>query len=90
MTAISQVLKDILAKLKGDPTLSSRLLDSADILKDVGLDSLELLHFMLEVEARLAIQIDFDKLEYSYLSSIQTLAAFLETMPSRQAASSVG
>jgi hypothetical protein len=30
-----------------------------------------MLRFMLELEERLSIQIDFDALEYSYLNSIQ-------------------
>ena len=36
---------------------------------------------MLEIESTLAIQIDFDRLEFAYLRSIDTLAAFLDTMP---------
>ncbi len=58
-------------------------------LDGVGMDSLELLQFMLELEERLAIQIDFDRLEYSYLHSIQMLAEFLATMPPRRAPASI-
>lgn len=83
MTTEIKAIKDIIEKLKRVPGLAAELPDTADILDGVGLDSLELLQFMLELEERLAIQIDFDKLEYSYLRSIQTLAEFLETMPSR-------
>jgi hypothetical protein len=44
-----------------------------------------MLQFMLELEDRLAIRIDFDRLEFSYLHSIHRLADFLDTMPPRQA-----
>lgn len=76
-------VKDIVARLKRDPELAARLDDTADLVEGVGLDSLEMLQFMLELEERLAIRIDFDQLEYSYLRSIARLAAFLDTMPRR-------
>jgi acyl carrier protein len=76
-------VKDIVARLKRDPALATRLDDAADLVDGVGLDSLEMLQFMLELEERLAIQIDFDQLEFSYLRSIARLAAFLDAMPRR-------
>lgn len=83
MSATVDAIKRTLAKIKSDPTLHAVLPDTADLVDDVGLDSLEMLQFMLELEASLAVQIDFDKLEYSYLRSIDSLAAFLDTMPPR-------
>jgi acyl carrier protein len=79
-------LKRILVKIKSDPTLFTRLADTAHLVDEVGLDSIEMLQLMLEIEASLSIQLDFDKLEYSYLRSIHTLAAFLDTMPSTRVA----
>jgi acyl carrier protein len=78
-------LKRILARVKSDPALEHALADTADLVDGVGLDSLEMLQFMLEIEAALAVQIDFDKLEFGYLRSLDTLAAFLDTMPRREA-----
>ena len=83
MTAEIRAIKEIVAKLKDAPDLATSLADTADLLDGVGLDSLELLQFMLELEERLAIRIDFDRLEYAYLGSIRTLAEFLATMPRR-------
>jgi acyl carrier protein len=40
-------IKIILEKVKGIPGLSKQLADSADIIEDVELDSLEMLEFML-------------------------------------------
>ncbi len=36
-----------------------------------------------DLEERLSIRIDFDRLEYSSFNSIRTLAEFMETMPSK-------
>ena len=73
-------LKDVLADLRGDPALKN-LPDDASVLSDVGLDSLELLQFMLEVEARLAVEVDFERLSYEQLESLTDLASFLDSMP---------
>jgi acyl carrier protein len=86
MSPTADALKRILVKIKSDPTLFARLPDSAHLVDEVGLDSIEMLQLMLEIEASLSIQIDFDRLEFSYLRSIHTLAAFLDTMPSTKVA----
>ena len=82
MTDTINTLKQILTTLKALPGPSTDIPDTADIVNDMKIDSIEMLQFMLEVEARLAIRIDFEKLEFSTLSSIRTLAEFLGTMPS--------
>jgi acyl carrier protein len=75
------MIKSIVAQVKGATALAEGLPDSASLLEDVGLDSLELLQFMLEAEARLGIRIDFERLDYSYLHSIARLAEFFDGMP---------
>lgn len=82
MSTTIKVVKEVLAQLRSDPAMVDKLSDTADLINDVSLDSLELLQLMLEVEARLAVRIDFEKLEYSDLSSITILANFLDSMPS--------
>jgi acyl carrier protein len=86
MTDAIQTIKRVVAKVKSDPGLCERLADTADLIDDVGLDSLDMLQFMLEIEASLGVQIDFDRLEFAYLRSIRTLADFLATMPARPSA----
>ena len=83
-------IKRIAAKIKADPSLAARLSDTADLVDEVGPDSLEMLQFMLEIEERLAVQIDFDRLEYATLRSIRALAAFLDTMPSSRPLAGTG
>ena len=73
-------LKDVLAGLRCDPDLKN-LPDDASVLSDVGLDSLELLQFMLEIEASLAVEVDFERLSYDHLESLVDLATFIDSMP---------
>src|SRR5262245_18538916 len=83
MTAAIDAIKQTLEKVKGVRGLARKLADDADIIATVGLDSLEMLRFMLDIEERLSIQIDFDRLEYSSFNSIRALAEFMEAMPSK-------
>lgn len=80
MTYIETV-KSVLANIKNDDSLCRNLADNANIIEDVGLDSLETLQFMLEIEEALSIIIDFDALEFEHMYSIDVLAEFLKEMP---------
>ncbi len=73
-------IKNVLANLRGDPDLKN-LPDTASVIGDVGLDSLELLQFVLEIEAALAIEVDFERLSYDDFDSLTDLATFLDSMP---------
>jgi len=75
-----QEIKLILEKVKGVPGLSQQLSDTANIIDDVGLDSLEMMEFMLEVESQLSLEIDFEQLDFSYLSSIKKFSEILKQM----------
>ena len=86
MSGTLAALKRAVAQVKSDPALSDRLTDDADLIDEVGLDSIEMLRLMLEIEAALSIHIDFDQLDFDYLRSLRALAALLETMPARKAA----
>jgi acyl carrier protein len=75
-----QEIKLILEKIKGVPGLAAQLADSADIIEDIGLDSLQMMEFMLEVESQLDLEIDFEKLDFSYLKSIEKFSEILQQM----------
>jgi len=81
-----ELLKSIVTKVKALPCPPSVLADDTDLVEGIGLDSIELLSFMLEVEAQLGIRIDFDRMDFSTLSSLAILAAFLDTMPKAESA----
>jgi acyl carrier protein len=80
MSETLAALKRIVGVIKGDPAISDRLTDDADLIGEVGLDSIEMLRFMLEIEASLAVDIDFDKLDFAYLHSLRALADLLDGM----------
>ena len=85
MSATIGTIKSIVAGIRNAPGLAAELSDTADLVDGLALDSLEMLQLMLELEEKLAVRIDFERLEFAYLRSISVLAGFLDTMPPRQA-----
>lgn len=72
-----QRIKEILAEIKEDPTLIQSLSDQCDIVNDVGLDSLQMVAFMLRLEEGCDIEIDFDKFNLCSIRTLPALCAFL-------------
>jgi acyl carrier protein len=73
-------IKSILEEVRGVPGLSGTLSDEASLIDDVGLDSLEMLTFMLKIEEQLRVRIDFEQMDFSHLQSIERLSEFLSRM----------
>lgn len=53
------------------------LKDDTDIVRDIGLDSLELTEFFYHIEDRFQIEIDYAKLEPGHLRNYRKLKVFL-------------
>jgi len=75
-----QEIKDVLEQVTARPGLAATLSDSADIIDDVGLTSLEMVDFMLHLEDRLNVEIQFHDLDFASLHSIKTLSETLSRM----------
>lgn len=71
---------EILAEVKEDETLKSRLTLNSNIVDEVGLDSLEMINFILRVEEVFNKEIDYEKLELDHLSSINSFYGFIKTL----------
>lgn len=50
---------------------------NTDIFNEIGIDSLQLVQFLLKLEGELGITIDYDALTFDDLATIGTLASFL-------------
>lgn len=52
---------------------------TTDIINEIGLDSLEMIKFLLSVEDEFEIEIDYDEFEISHLNSINRFCEFIDT-----------
>lgn len=77
MPQVLDTLARILSEIKKDPTLASRVSEATDLIRDVGLDSLELTELMLRLEDELGVELDLEEFDLRYLRRAQELVQFL-------------
>lgn len=73
-------LKDIIANVKEDETLRDTVTPATDLVNEVGLDSLQMIQFILLVEEAFGVEIQYEDLDFECLLSVQSFMRFLETM----------
>jgi acyl carrier protein len=72
----------ILAEIKNDKDIVTRASKETSIIDDIGLDSLQMINFLLRIEDEFAIEFDFEQFNLSNLSSIQGLSHYISTLES--------
>ncbi|MWV43358.1 acyl carrier protein [Paenibacillus sp. HJL G12] len=76
---------DILCAINEDqPELRQSLSPETHLNNDIGLDSLQMIQFMLKVEEQLNVVIDYDEFDYEHLQSINTFMDFLKSCQPRE------
>lgn len=66
----------------GDTNLAEVLSSDADIVNDIGFDSLQMIAFILRVEEECDVEFDFETFDYSQLTSIETFCRFVSNQKS--------
>ncbi|WP_010244002.1 acyl carrier protein [Acetivibrio cellulolyticus] len=74
---MEEKIMDFICTLKGDPSIREKFGSQSDIVQDIGLDSLQLINFILKVEDEFDIEIDFEDFDLSHLSSIDAFCSFI-------------
>lgn len=68
----------IISEIKNEPDLAATLTGASDMLNDAGLDSLQLINFILRIEDEFEIEIDFDQFDMEHLQSIDIFCNFIQ------------
>lgn len=75
-----ELIKKILVEVIGNDVEADSWNESTGILKNIGLDSVQLIEFLLKIEENMKVEFDYENLEYDMLNSIGLLADKLEEM----------
>lgn len=75
-----ETITEIVIKVKEDDSFRSSLTPKSDLINEVGLDSLQMINFILEVEDHFGVEIVYEDLDYSYLLSVERFINFLNGM----------
>lgn len=70
-------VKALLARSLRDTGGLRPIEDDDDIVNGLGLDSLQMISFLLEVESHFGVVIDFESLDLAKLGSVREFAAFV-------------
>ncbi|MNG11087.1 acyl carrier protein [compost metagenome] len=70
-------IAEIIAEMKEDPSLAETLSATSSITDEAGLDSLQLVNFILRIEDEFGVEFDFDEFDLEHLSSIEAFCAFI-------------
>jgi acyl carrier protein len=74
---IQHAIKQVLAEVKGDPTLVTKLTKDTNLINDTRLDSLQIIEFMLSIEERFNLEMDFEVFDFIHLSSLSRFTRFV-------------
>jgi acyl carrier protein len=71
----------LIAEVKKDPSLTTRLTAASDMMSEASLDSLRLINLMLLIEAEFEVEIDFDSFHRDHLRTIDRFVEFIAGLP---------
>ncbi len=74
---MNERIKNILSTIKDDQNICN-IADNADLINDVGLDSLQMINFLLKLEDEFDIEIDFEELDYNYMRRLDRFVEFIQ------------
>lgn len=77
MTNCIKKIIDIIVDVKENEVSAKDLTENSKIIDDIGLDSLELINFVLRIEDEFNIEISFDEFDFSCMKDIKTFSAFI-------------
>lgn len=78
--AILQGVKELLADALRDTGGAREIRDDDDLVHGLGLDSLQMIHFLLGVETRFEVALDFEKIDLDALGSVKQFAQLVRAL----------
>ncbi|MEW4368883.1 acyl carrier protein [Paenibacillus kandeliae] len=74
--SVEQMIQ-MISEVKDDPACLTTLGPDSDIIHDAGLDSLQLIHFILRIEDEFDVEIDFEEFDMDHLGSVAKFCDFV-------------
>jgi acyl carrier protein len=80
-SGVPVAMKELLAEVMGDPGLVAGISDDADVVDELRLDSLQMISFLLAIEDRFDVELDFESLGLDDLRSLRRFCALVLPAP---------
>jgi acyl carrier protein len=73
-------IKRVLAGVLANGTTAAEIGSAADLVEEYGLDSLQMIAFLLGVEDEFGLELDYEHLELDDLRAVRQFAAYVERL----------
>ncbi|TYP76814.1 acyl carrier protein [Paenibacillus methanolicus] len=77
---MEQQIIAIISEIKDDAELALSLNEHSNIMEDGGLDSLQMITFILKVEEQFGIEIDFEQFDFTLVESVTTFCRYISDL----------
>ena len=67
----------LVARVMQAPALAVKVTGTTDLVNEIGLDSLQMIDFLLALEEEFQVEVDFDSLDMQHLTSVDALCRFV-------------
>ena len=82
---IKDRLKSMLADISGNQSLRNEIKDTTDLIYGVGIDSIQMINFILKVEEEFAIEIDFDNFGIENMKNVEIFGEYISNLKTERA-----
>lgn len=80
MTEVSERIKSFLCEIKGDCDLEKQITDDTNLIEDIGIDSLQLINFLLKIEDEFDVEFDFEQFNMDILKEFKGFCNYVKEM----------
>lgn len=77
MNDIEPEIREVLAGVLANGTTAEEISSDADLVDEYGLDSLQMISFLLGIEDRFDLELDYEGLELDDLRSVRQFTAYV-------------
>ncbi|WP_340678347.1 phosphopantetheine-binding protein [Paraglaciecola sp.] len=71
-------IANLVAEIKKDAALAEQIGPNTNLIEDVGMDSLDMVDFLLNLESCFDISVDFDNFDFEVLTLVSRLISYIE------------
>ena len=77
VTGVAPRIKAVLGVILGDADLAATITDDTNIVDDLGLNSIQMINFLLALEDAFDVELEFEDLTFAQLESLPEICRFV-------------
>ncbi|MDT3400530.1 phosphopantetheine-binding protein [Streptomyces sp. B1866] len=84
LETVFERIRDLLGEIVGDPDVTAGITEETSVVDDLGLDSIQMINFLLRLEDEFDLELDFEGLTFEQVGSVRGLCRFVAAEARRQ------